>query len=600
MGERAGGPAGDGPDTPERPPDRPEEGGSGRRVPRSVALLLGALLVVGGALLVVGGGPVLEDLLDGARELLPGAPPTATEEPRAPSEPEPTAGAPADRILSGEQELPDGFTVPAGEVWAFDPDTTTTVTVSANVVVEGTLRMRPADASVVHTLEFTGIDETEMVGGHTEAPIPEDVGLWVVDEGQLDLVGTRREGWNRTGESPTWREDDELVVAPTTPGDFEGFEPFEAGAEVPSVTAPDGTRHHAEVANLTRNVRIHGGGSNPPEMLADDGRAHVICLLCERPQQLKWVELRWVGPRAPHERDGTDGLLGRYGLHFHVNADGSRGSVVEGVVIRDAGNHAFVPHTSHGITIRDTVSYDTYEAAYWWDPGDLTHDLLYDHALAMLVRDHPETRGYSNRGFSLEGGEGNAVVDSAAVGVVGRKVNAGGFHWPSSANNSDGVWRFEDNVAHNNQTGGLTAWQNDGQPHVVADSVAYQNQGPGISHGAYLNDYTYRNVVLFGNGAGIEQHALGASDGQRFVGIDTGGDDLVITKHRLSGDGPVVYENLRLRGGRIVVDERGGGGVLVFRSTDPRLDLGRDDFVLQSRLSTIRVVNANREGFELR
>ena len=53
-----------------------------------------------------------------------------------------------------------------------------------------------------------------------------------------------------------------------------------------------------------------------------------------RPQALAHTEIRHVAP----------GAIGRYGLHFHLCADGSRGSVVEGVVIRDAESHAFVPH----------------------------------------------------------------------------------------------------------------------------------------------------------------------------------------------------------------------------------------------------------------
>ena len=49
---------------------------------------------------------------------------------------------PRSRVL-GDVHLPDGFTV-RRETWVFDPDTDTTVNVSANVIVEGTLVMRPA------------------------------------------------------------------------------------------------------------------------------------------------------------------------------------------------------------------------------------------------------------------------------------------------------------------------------------------------------------------------------------------------------------------------------------------------------------------------
>lgn len=85
----------------------------------------------------------------------------------------------------------EGFTVPADEVWAFHPDADTTVETTDNVVVEGTLVMPPSSVDVVHTLEFVGVDETQMVGGGMEV-IDADVGLWVVEDGQLDLQGARR------------------------------------------------------------------------------------------------------------------------------------------------------------------------------------------------------------------------------------------------------------------------------------------------------------------------------------------------------------------------------------------------------------------------
>lgn len=332
------------------------------------------------------------------------------------SDPAPT-GSPTDRPslpeagvsvrLSGNESFPRGFTVPAGQVWEFDPGASTTVRVRGNVVVAGTLRMRPSRASVVHTLRFEGIDERRIVGGHAHHPVDTDVGIWVVGDGVLDLRGTRRAGWNRTGTDPSWRPADELVVAPMTSGDHRTFAPFRQGSRVPSVTAPDGTVHRAEVANLTRNVRLHGGGRNPSGILSDDGRFHVM-FLGNRPQTLRHVELRWVGPRGPHRRDDTDGVLGRYGLHFHRRGDATRGSLIEGVVVRDAGNHAFVPHSSHGITFRDTVAFDTFESAYWWDAGDLTDDTTYDHALAMNIKDYPSFRGYNVRGFSLGGASATA------------------------------------------------------------------------------------------------------------------------------------------------------------------------------------------------
>src|SRR5690349_16500583 len=53
----------------------------------------------------------------------------------------------------------DRLTVESGAVLEFDPLVPTTVRSRGNVVVRGTLRMRPASAQVTHRLRFVGIDE---------------------------------------------------------------------------------------------------------------------------------------------------------------------------------------------------------------------------------------------------------------------------------------------------------------------------------------------------------------------------------------------------------------------------------------------------------
>ena len=85
--------------------------------------------------------------------------------------------------------------------------------------------------------------------------------------------------------------------------------------------------------------------------------------------------------------------------------DGSRGSIVRGTVIRDAGSHAYVTHMSHGITIEDSISYNTFDEAYWWDSGDESHDVVYDRCVAALVRYDPAYRGYRLTGFQLAHGD---------------------------------------------------------------------------------------------------------------------------------------------------------------------------------------------------
>src|SRR5690606_39388530 len=98
---------------------------------------------------------------------------------------------PQSRVLSGDVHLPDGFTVPPGETWVFDPDTDTTVTVSANVIVEGTRVMRPASGDIEHVLIFEDVDESRFVGGGMD-PVESHVGLWGIGDGQRLIEGREK------------------------------------------------------------------------------------------------------------------------------------------------------------------------------------------------------------------------------------------------------------------------------------------------------------------------------------------------------------------------------------------------------------------------
>lgn len=499
---------------------------------------------------------------------------------------------PATTTFTGVVSLPAGFTVPAGQVWEFNPAVTTTVTVQANVIVQGTLRMRPANAGVVHALKFTGVNEAGFVGGHTVVPLASDVGLWVTGAGVLDAQGTARAGWNRTGNDPTWLTSDELVVAPNVNGDTTGFRSFVKGSAVPVTTGPDGVVYPTEVANLTRNVRIEGTAT---------GRAHIMFLACTQPQTVKHVAVRWMCPTQPTGETYLSGgvrvpidknVVGRYALHFHMCGDGTRPTIIEGVVCRDLGGTAFVPHLSNGITFRDCIAYDLRDAGFWWDPDTLTHAVTFERCAAMLIRAIPSFRGNSNIGFNLSEGTGMVVRDCVAVGVQGNKTGSGGFHWPATANHGENVWLSEDNISHNNRGPGISVWQNDGNPHLVQRFVSYHS-GVGLAHGAYVNTYTYRDLTMFGNTSELDQHAIGGILFERlkFYG------DIAIVSHGKASLVPTRYVNCLVTG-VIKVKETGTfAGVVRFESTTPTTDLTPAKFVVTSRLSTIAVVNSDGSTF---
>ena len=87
--------------------------------------------------------------------------------------------------------------VAAGHTLRFDPSKNVTLELRGNLVVRGTLEMKP-NKGVRHILRFVGIDETRFVGGGMTV-LSSDVGLWVMGNGKLDIRGDPRAGWNDTG-----------------------------------------------------------------------------------------------------------------------------------------------------------------------------------------------------------------------------------------------------------------------------------------------------------------------------------------------------------------------------------------------------------------
>ena len=394
----------------------------------------------------------------------------------------------------------NGFRVPPGKIYEIKG----TVTSDANVLVEGTLRMRPGA-----TLRFIDVDESAFVGEGFE-PIDSDVGLWVVGDGQLDIQGTPKVAWNRTGDDPSWSRKDELVVSPTDRGDYGevGFAGFRRGSPVPEATSG----LPAEVLNLTRDVVIEG---------TRGGKSHIF-IFSTRPQTISHCLIHHMGPRKP---DG-DVVVGRWGLHFHHSGKGSRGSLVEGVVARNFGAHAFVPHASHGITMRECIAYDCWQSPFWWDVGDQTNNLLFERCVAAFARQNPahNYEKYNLSGFVLGRGRNVTLRDCVAVGVTSGK-NGGGFHWRDVGKQSP--WTLKGtNVAHNNKTNGALTWHNSGGiAHAAIGFACYRNALSGINHGAYGTPFWhYSGLRLCENvGPALKVHSLAGtgrpadrSDGYRF------------------------------------------------------------------------------------
>jgi hypothetical protein len=473
-----------------------------------------------------------------------------------------------------------GVVVRPGSVLIFDPRKNRTLETTGNVVVDGKLVMRPRNQHVVHRLLFRGVEEGRFVGDGMRV-LQSDVGLWVMDHGRLDVRGTPKLAWTRTvgsvgagassielQEDPVgWAVGDEIVLTPTgspamadhstqydqtTIAAISGRSVQLSGATAfahPAVDLAPGVRATTEVLNLSRNVQIEGSPL---------GRAHVF-IHAMHPQFVQNAAIRHVGPRQPSPDGDTDPVLGRYGLHFHHCENGSRGSVVSGVVVREAGAHAFVPHVSHGITFTDCISHDTFEDAYWYDPrpaGDgkvtapPTNDVLYDRCVASLVRTDPPYNPQIS-GYVLGAGTGNVARRCVGVGVQGRKTTSG-FFWPKSS--EGGVWGFEDCLAHNNVADGIFAYQNESSGHVISRFHAYHNGNVGIDHGAYRNRFVYEDSILYGNLSGaVMIHALSdPPPHMRMLRLLCDGGGLsdyavVMVRHFIDGD-PVEITGCTFRG----------------------------------------------------
>lgn len=215
-----------------------------------------------------------------------------------------------------------------------------------------------------------------------------------------------------------------------------------------------------------------------------------------------------MGPRKELTGDKfSDPVPGRTGLHFHLREDASRGSLIEGVVLRDIGGETALDiHRSNGVTVKDTVIVGANGDGAGWrlTKVDPSNDTLFVHDLVMDLS--PIGRDVRMAAFLLGTGDGNRVVNSAAAAVRGGK-DSSGFHWPEGSTGA--TWEADGLVSHNNAADGIFVWQNSAnQENDVSGVVAYNNGGAGIDHGAYSNAYRYIDPMLFGNAkCGLVLHA---------------------------------------------------------------------------------------------
>ncbi len=385
--------------------------------------------------------------------------------------------------------LEGGIVIPEGQTWKCGPNVRT----NGNVVVHGHLVMRPGAG-----LKFQGVDSERFVGGGmTLSPaVQGDTGLWVQGRGMLDIQGTPKAGWNRTGRDPTWRPGDEYYIAPTDPGDYTPRR-WRPGQPIPRVhpEVPP-----AEVMNVTRDIVFEGPGH--------------IHIHSQVPQRIEYVQLRGLGAS---NRASEGPVLGRYALHLHHAQDGSRGTVIRGVAAVDSRGRVLVPHESNGIRIEDFVSVNSLAQAFWWDDGDHSHDIVIDRMCVSGVYMPRSVSGKTSRreAVALHGGSSLIIRNSAVSGARGHRLSHG-VRWRNSNHRSvNSIWDFRTNVAHNNQGAGLRFWTNGRDQHVTRQSVTYRNGLAGISDGAYINSTRYEDMLLVEDHIEQLANAKGGLDDRR-------------------------------------------------------------------------------------
>jgi hypothetical protein len=536
-------------------------------------------------------------------------------------------------LVDADTEVAGVHVNPGGSL-LFPSKASRTIRSRGNVVVRGNLVMKPSRPGVVHRLVFVGVKEAHFKGGGMD-PLKSDVGLWVMGRGRLKAAGSPKLPWTRaTGAlragartihlraNPAgWRVGDELVITPTLPPRAGGAFRAPDTARIRHISGRTVTLSRrlahahpaavgggrtltAEILNLSRNVRIEGTAK---------GRSHIF-IRASVPQAISHVAIRHMGPRKWNPAAGqNEFVLGRYGLHFHEMMNRSRGTLVNGVVIRDGGSHAFVPHHSNGITMRQCISHLTKEDAFWWDDKARTNHITWDRCVASAMRIGQDKYGIGS--FKLAAGTGNVVAGCVAAGGDGG-VTASGFFWP--AGSIAGDWAASDLVSHNNATLGIYVWENTSRVRNLIRLTCYRNGSYGAQHGSYNNRYLWRDCTFFGNGDGaVLLSAVSKGPTGRHLRFencffDASGRPFAVSTdpHRLDPGAPTRFNACTFRGAR-----RAGLGLMPDNHTSADwIDLVRCTFhgnefwlnggitpnsrvrVQDTRHGSIKVLRADRPG----
>lgn len=439
-----------------------------------------------------------------------------------------------------------------------------TVTTTGNIVIGNFTWVSSLKQSIV----FEGVDESLFRGGGMDIPIT-DKGLYIT--GTSIIAGAKKTAWTnlKTGvaagdsiivvQSATgWKNGDRIVLTATS-GDYKQFDTVYIKSITTStikLTKSLAFNHPAnynkftkkymygEVLNLTRNLKISG---------TPTGRSHIMFLMSKK-QMISYLEIFNMGPRQFKKE-----VIGRYGFHFHHCMDGTIGSIIKGVVLRDIGSNGFVPHASNGILFEDDIVWGVIGGnGYWWDFTDNTtdnssHKITFNRCVAGYIKGEIFNT-YTMSSFVMGVGTNNTIKNSIATSNWGG-AGSSGYFWSETGNYRQNKWVFESNLSHDMRMEGLKIWQNDSSNHLIKGFTAYNCDESGMTVGAYHNNYKFDSCYLIGNKYSIIVHANAVPRGTEdkygyilsFVNIKTT-DSLYLAPHTLINEGATGFVNCTFPG----------------------------------------------------
>jgi cell migration-inducing and hyaluronan-binding protein len=365
--------------------------------------------------------------------------------------------------------------------------------------------------------------------------------------------------------SPTWQVGDRIVIGPTSYNYLEAEERLvtavDASGTMITVDKPFVYNHssfrqsysngngtwtldeRAEVANLTRNIKIISDGTDADLDAAQFG-GHVMIMV----SAFGYID------GVEFSRLGQMGVLGRYPFHWHL-AGHVPGQFIRNSSIRNSYQRCLSVHGTHDAVVQNNVCYNHFGHGFFLENGSETNNSIIGNlsmlskripkAKALLISDYQtsdHTRYSASSGFWISN-PNNIVRDNVASGAQGT-----GF-WMAfsqsivcnSANSCDvgGVFpdgvtvrpahtptlEFSNNVAHSADIG--MTW--DGAPDGALTGNLMNSSDRVITASHYYYDSVekpdavapvFENIVIFKNrttgvyyrGTTSEFHNLIAAD----------------------------------------------------------------------------------------